>query len=141
MFYRSLKVATQVKNIPLCHILNHLMILYLVILKALGIISNEAQSFAAKVAAKIKYDKEKAAERVLAFIMNIKIEDAAKDVENEKERSKKVQHELEEIVRPRTIAGMEFKKLERSNLESNWQKRKEKREGRSCCSRCCNFTH
>ena len=96
----------------------------LICLKGIG--SNKAQCFAFKICKKIKHDKEKAIERVLNFIMNMKIEDAKRDIENDKKLQKEEQHEFEKSVRPNTFVGREYSKVVKRKLETNWKVKKEK---------------
>ena len=56
----------------------------LICLKNVG--TNETQCLAMKIGKKIKYNKEQVMERIVKFVMNIKIEDAIKDIQNEKEK-------------------------------------------------------
>ena len=70
-------------------------------LKNIG--TNEVQSLAAKVTKKIKYNKENVTERIVKFIMNIKVEDILKDIEDAKTKSTRDQKSLDEIVRPSLI--------------------------------------
>ena len=96
----------------------------LICLKNVG--TNETQCLAMKIGKKIKYNKEKVMERLVKFVMNIKIEDAIKDIQNDKEKVKKQEEELGKIVRPNTIAGKEFRKYAKSEIEKNWKVKKEK---------------
>ena len=86
-------------------------------LKATG--TRETQSFAMKIGKKIKYDKEEIMGKVVRFIMNIKIEDALKDVKQEKDKVKRDQDKLDNVVRPSTIAAKEYRKLVKNKVENN----------------------
>ena len=92
-------------------------------LKYIG--SNETQSFAQKICNKIKYDREDVMERVVKFIMNLKVEDALKDIKEEKEKVRKAEEEVNAIFRPSTVAGIEYNKFVKENLEYNWKNKKE----------------
>ena len=78
--------------------------------------TNETQSFALKIGHKIKYNREKVMGRVVKFEMNLKIEDANRDIKNEKENLRRKQDELDAVVRPSTIAGREYRRLVKHNL-------------------------
>ena len=67
--------------------------------------TNETRSFAAKIGRKIKFDRNQIVEKIIRFVMNLKIEDVKRDIESEKERSKLCHRELDKIVRPQTISA------------------------------------
>ena len=87
--------------------------------------TNEVQSLAEKVTKKIKYNKENVIERIVKFIMNIKVEDILKDIEDAKIMSTRDQKSLDEIVRPNTVVAGEFRSYIRNKLERNWRNRKD----------------
>ena len=49
--------------------------------------TNEVQSLAMKMSKKIKHNKENVTERIIKFIMNIKVDDIMKDIEEAKVKS------------------------------------------------------
>ena len=93
-------------------------------LKHIG--TDEVQCIADKVSKKIKYDDENIKERIVKFIMNIKIDDARRDIEEAKIKVEKSKEELDNYVRPNTIAEIEYRKYVRRELENNWKSNKER---------------
>ena len=97
-------------------------------LKSVG--TNEVQCAASKIAKKIKFDREGIMMRLITFIMKMKIEDINRDIEEEKFLSEKNQTNLDEFVRPNTVAASVYRKIVKNKLEDNWKKEKEKVRGK-----------
>ena len=92
----------------------------LISLKNIG--TNETQCFARKVGNKIKHNKEKVMERVVKFIMNLKIKDTMKDLQSQRKTIKERQEEVDRIVRPGTYVNTKYKTCVKTKLENNWKR-------------------
>ena len=92
-------------------------------LKEIG--TDEIQNVACKVSKKIKYDKNIVMDRIIKFIMKLKIGDILKDIEEEKYNSERYREQLDVIVRPKTIAAREYRKYVKYKLEAKWKDQKE----------------
>ena len=88
--------------------------------------TNEVQCLAVKISKKISHNKENIIDRIIKFIMNIKVEDIKKDVEAAREKSIEDKQALNEVINPNTVAASEYKYYVNRELEMNWKRKKEK---------------
>ena len=96
----------------------------LICLKDIG--TNEVQCFAIKISNKVRYDKNSAVKRTIKYIMNKKIEDILRDIEDEKEVVSREKERLNKVVKPNTIVGKEFNYYVKSRLEKYWKTEKKR---------------
>ena len=92
--------------------------------------TDEVQCLAEKVTKKIKYDKVEITDKIIKFIMNIKINDINKEIDEEKPSIKKIQDALDDIVRPKTIVAHAYRSCVKKELEDNWKHQKWKTKQR-----------
>ena len=88
--------------------------------------TNEIQCSALKMCNKVKFEKEKVVQKIVKFVMNIKIDDVNRDILNEKRNVQLQKKNMDNIVRPNTFAGKLYRKCVKNRLEQNWKTKKEK---------------
>ena len=86
--------------------------------------TNEVQSMTMKVSKKIKHCRVSVIERMIKYIMKIKVDDIMKDIEEARIQSSKDQESLDKIVRPNTVVAREYRRYLKNELERNWKTKK-----------------
>ena len=86
--------------------------------------TEEVQCFALKVCKKIKNDEEENMKRIITFLMNLKVDDAKKEVDEAKYNLDREKEKLREVVRPNTMVEIEYQKHVRKTLQHNTLKKK-----------------
>ena len=88
--------------------------------------TNDVTNLTKNILKKINNDKQKVEAKLIEFLMKIKLDDANKDLDKIKSIAEKDKECLDKIVRPGTVARIEYEVFTKKDTDINWRVKRKK---------------